>query len=226
MNRGMKGNQLSKIPAILKVTLAISILLGLKALGTRAAEKVGVESAANVSVSTTPEVVGAPKCETAGTGKITITCSYTGTPRVPSDAKNSSRLVLNRAVVSLDPKEEGNLHLELTFTSQGEGRMFETRQAYLQIDDDRGRNYVRRVLTNVDFSKFAQGERRTFSEELLVAIFRSGHYIIRLWIPDPDPAKKFDAANAFLLSSVGVADPATGLNTLADFTVDARKPSR
>jgi hypothetical protein len=81
-------------------------------------------------------------------------------------------------------------------------------------------------LTNVNFSKFAQGERRTFSEELLVAIFRSGHYIIHLWIPDPDPAKKFNSANAFLLSNVGVADPATGLNTLADFAVDARKPSK
>jgi hypothetical protein len=221
-----KGIKLSKLNVLLNATLAVSISLGLNAAGARAAHKVAVESAANASVSTTPEVVSAPKCETAGTGKITITCSYTGTLRVPSDAKNSSRLVLNRAVISLDPKEEGNLHLELTFTSEGEGRMFETRQAYLQIDDDRGRNYVRRVLTNVDFSKFAQGERRTFSEELLVAIFRSGHYIIHLWIPDPDPAKKFDAANAFLLSNVRVADPATGLNTLADFTVDARKPSK
>ena len=178
-----------------------------------------------MSVST-PEVGGAPKCETAGANGITITCNYTGTPRVPSDAKGSSRLVLNRAVISLDPTEEGNLHLELTFTNEGEGRMFENRQVYFAIDDDHARNYVRRVLTKVDFSKLAQGERRTFSEALLVAIFPSGHYIVHLWIPDSDPAMKFNAANAFLLSSVGIADPASGLNTIADFTVVARKPSK
>jgi len=223
MNRTRNEIKLSKLSALLNATLAISILLGPNAGSTRTAHKAGVERAANVSVPTAPEVVGAPKCETAGAGEITITCNYTGTPRVPSEVKNSSRLVLNRAVISLSPKEEDNLHLELTFTNEGDGRTFETRQVYLQIDDDHGRNYVRRVLTNVDFSKFAQGERRTFSEMLPLPIFRSGHYIIRLWIPDPDPAKKFDAANAFLLSSVGVADPATGLNTLADFTVDARK---
>ncbi len=226
MNRGIKGTKLSKLTAaILNAAFAIGVSLGLNAASTRAAHKGGVESTSNVPVST-PEVVGAPKCETARAREITITCSYTGTPRVPSEAKNSSRLVLNRAVISLDPKEEGNLHLELTFTNEGEGRMFENRQVYFAIDDDHGRNYVRRVLRKVDFSKFAQGERRTFSEELIVAIFPSGHYIIHLWIPDPDPAKKFNAANAFLLSSVGVADPAAGLNTLADFTVDARKPSR
>ncbi len=220
-----KEIKLSRLSALLNATLAISILLWPNAAGARAAHRVRVESAANATVSTTSEVVSAPKCETEGTGEITITCSYTGTPRVPSDA-NSSRLVLNRAVISFSPKEEDNLHLQLTFTNEGAGRTFKTRQVYLQIDDDHGRNYVRRVLTNVDFSKFAQGERRTFSEVLIVAIFRPGRYVIHLWIPDPDPARKFNAANAFLLSSVGVADPATGLNTLAEFTVDARKPSK
>jgi hypothetical protein len=173
-----------------------------------------------------PEGTDAPKCETVGTDEIAITCTYTATPHTDSEAKNISRLVLNRAVISFDPKDEGNLHLELTFTNEGEGRIFETRQVYFAIDDDHGRNYVRRHLTKVDFSKFAQGECRTFSEELLLAIFRPGHYIIHLWIPDPDPAMKFNAANAFLLSSVGVADPTAGLNILADFTVDARKRSK
>lgn len=221
----MNGVKLTEFTLIACAALAICIPPGLEPVRTRVIGQDGTQTTTNAPVSATRKVAGGPTCETSGTDEITITCNYTGTPHTPSEDRTISRLVLNRAVISFDPTDEGILHLELTFTNEGGGRIFETRQVYFAIDDDQRRNYVRRVLTKVDFSKFEQGERRTFSQQLLVAIFRSGHYTIHLWIPDPDPAIKFNAANAFLLSSVGVADPTTGLNTLADFSVAAPKRS-
>ena len=59
----------------------------------------------------------------------------------------------------------------------------------------------------------------TFSEQLRVSAFPPGHYPIALWIPSSEPALKFNPARNFLISSAGVPDPRTGLNILANFTV-------
>lgn len=111
------------------------------------------------------------------------------------------------------------MHVDLTFTNEGTTRISDALSAYLVIDDDAGQNRVRRVLQQVDFRKIAPRQRLAFSEWLLIGSFRPGHYTIYLWIPDPDPSLEFNAAHNFLLSSVGVADQQTGLNTLASFTV-------
>lgn len=158
-------------------------------------------------------------CEAAGRKEITIMCDYAATPRAPSDDGKTTRIVLNRILISFQPTDESHMHVNLTFTNGGRTRISRAHVAYLVIDDDAGLNHVRRVLQQVDFRKITPGRRLAFSEWLLISSFRPGHYTIYLWIPDPDPSLKFIAAHNFLLSSVGVADPQTGLNTLATFTV-------
>jgi hypothetical protein len=159
------------------------------------------------------------RCEAAGRQEITIMCDYAAAPRAPSDDGKTTRIVLNRILISFEPTDESHMRVNLTFTNGGTTRISRAHTAYLVIDDDAGVNHVRRVLQQVDFRKIAPGQRLAFSEWLLISSFRPGHYTIYLWIPDPDPSLKFIAAHNLLLSSVGVADPQTGLNTLASFTV-------
>jgi hypothetical protein len=159
------------------------------------------------------------RCETAGRQQITIMCDYAATPRAPSDDGKTTRIVLNRILISFEPTDESHMHVNLTFTNGGTTRISRAHTAYLVIDDDAGQNHVRRVLQQVDFRKIAPRQRLAFSEWLLISSFRPGHYTIYLWIPDPDPSLKFISSRNFLLSSVGVADPQTGLNALASFTV-------
>jgi hypothetical protein len=134
--------------------------------------------------------------------------------------------VLNRAVFSLEPKEESNMLVELTLTNESSGTISVRRTVYLAIDDEQGHNYVRRPLPSVDFLKLKTGEPQTFSDHLLVGGFRPLRYTIHLWIPDPDPSRKFNPERDFFLSSVGLADPVGGLNVLAQFTVEGWKQRR
>jgi hypothetical protein len=173
--------------------------------------------------SASAQSAGAPKCTTTGEVKITITCTYTATPKSASIAPYAPRVVLNRAVLSLEPQGESNMLVELTFKNESRVPISTHRTVYLAIDDDQGRNYVRRPLPNVDFSKLKTGELQTFSDHLLIGSFRPTRYTIHLWIPDPDPSLKFNAEHNFLLSSVGVADATSGLNVLAQFTVASWK---
>jgi hypothetical protein len=53
----------------------------------------------------------------------------------------------------------------------------------------------------------------TFTNESSVAF-------IGLWIPDPNPALKFDATHNFLLSNAGVDDPSSRLNQIATILVE------
>jgi hypothetical protein len=160
-----------------------------------------------------------PMCETSGKKEITITCDYTVRPQSPPKNTNKPRIVLNRMALSFEANEESLMVVELVFANEGTTRMSDARTVYLAIDDDTGQNHVRRILPQIDFHKLAPGEQLTFSERLLIPAFRPGHYTIELWIPDPDPLLKFNPAHNFLISNVGVADPATGLNKLATFTV-------
>jgi len=203
--------------------LAAMAVFYLPALGKNAAPKVGPEVNRPQRVSRTGRPLAimptVSPCETAGREKITIVCEYTATPHPASDDIVTTRIVLNRIMVSFEPTEESHMRVDMTFTNGGTTRISHMYTSYLVIDNDAGQNHVRRVLQQVDFRKIASGERVTFSDRLLIGSFRPGHYTISLWIPNPDASLKFSAAHNFLLSSVGVADPKTGLNKLASFTV-------
>lgn len=165
-----------------------------------------------------------PRCQTSGRDEITITCTYRATPRSAS-SRNHDSVALRRAVISFEPHDASNLRAELTFANIGARHITDARAVYLAIDDDAGNNYVRRMLPTVDFSRLQPGKSLTFSEELRVAAFPPGHYVIQLWIPDPEASRKFNPAHNFLLSNSGVADATTRLNILADFTVERLRDS-
>jgi hypothetical protein len=207
---------------LLTLAAAMNTCSALAQDGTRMAPLAGVSAPKTSQSLASPSAqsAGAPKCSTTGDVAITITCTYAATPRSASTGRYAPRIVLNRAVLSLEPKEESDMVAELTFTNESPGPMSARRPVYLAIDDDQGRNYVRRPLPNVDFSKLKPGEPRTFSDHLLIGAFRPMRYTVHLWIPDPDPSLKFNAEHNFLLSSVGVSDTVGGLNVLAQFTVE------
>lgn len=163
-----------------------------------------------------------PRCETKGEEQIVITCSYRSARATASQDKSHSRIALTRAVISFRPDDSSNMLAALTFTNTGTIRSSEARTVYLEIDDNAGNNYVRRSLPTVDFRKLSPGKTVTFSEQLRVSAFPPGRYTIALWIPSSEPALKFNPAQNFLVSSAGVPDPRTGLNILAQFTVEQR----
>jgi hypothetical protein len=170
-----------------------------------------------------------PKCDTVLEVETHIKCTYSAAPLSDPGTKTGSRIVLNGARMSFGSTkkgEQGDFDLELTFTNEGTDQVSPGLKVYFEVDGDTGRNYIRRPLPDLVLSDLAPGERRTFSEEIDVGYFRIGHYTINLWMPDPDPALKFNSAHNFLLSSVGVPDPTTRLNKLADFTIRTPPPPR
>ena len=182
-----------------------------------------IQGARQTTALESTQSVNAPKCSTSGTDDITITCTYSSAPRPGSEPADRVRIILNHAVISFDPTEEEPLYLELTFTKEPADGRLAARPVYFEIDDDRDHNYIRR-LTKVDLAALTTTAPHTFSEKMQAPIFPIGHFIIYLWIPDPDPALRFDHLHNFLLSNVGVPDSPRGLNRLADFTVTKSKP--
>lgn len=156
------------------------------------------------------------KCETTGEDILTINCSYL---RQKHFASGNSRIALIRASFSFKTKDESHMRLELTFANEGADALNEFRPVYLAIDDGRGQNHVRRALPRVDLTKIKPGQRLTFSETLLTPAFSPGDYVIHLWIPSKDPARRFDSSQNLLLRGAGIANPESGLNTLGTFTV-------
>jgi Domain of unknown function (DUF4832) len=159
----------------------------------------------------------APQCVTIGTDELTITCAY------KPDSGAQPRISLNRAAISFAPSEDSQMSIELTFTNDRGSAISGHRDVYLVIDDENGKNNLRRLLPHVDFTKLEPGKPAKFQEVILAPGFAPGTYTISLWIPSTDPSLKFDAPHNFLLGSEGVADPATGLNQIAKFTVPAKK---
>lgn len=153
----------------------------------------------------------------AESSEITLACDYEA--MTTPDANGEARIVLNHADFSFKTKRDNWMRVELTFSNAGAAKMAEARQVYLAVDDAEGHNYIRRVLPHVDLRSLAPGEHQTFSDRLLIPALRPGSYVIHLWVPDPDPSLQFNSAHNLLLSSVGVPDRKTGLNTLATFTV-------
>lgn len=162
-----------------------------------------------------------PQCATTRKGKLTITCSYTAASRDGADSRTSPRIVLNGVVISFNPSDESYLSVDLTFTNDSGSEIGGGRAVYLAIDDSSGENHMRRRLPHVDFTKLEPGKATKFQDVLLAPAFAPGAYIVSLWIPSSDSSLKFDAAHNLLLSSAGVADPATGLNRIAKFTAAA-----
>jgi hypothetical protein len=163
--------------------------------------------------------VSAPECEVLGPREITITCTYAANLSANADPRMVPRIILNRAVISLTPWEGSPMRVELTFTNGTKTRIADHRTLYFAIDDAKGENHVRRQLPSVDLTKLEPGKPMKFEETLLVAKFSAGQYIASLWIPSTVPSQEFNPAHNLLLSSKGVADPVTGLNRLAKFTV-------
>ncbi len=178
-------------------------------------------SALHGQKTTRTKIASLQACKTVGREKkIKITCNYRSV--LPSGPKEQyvPRIVLNRSALSFKTNEESYLRIELTFTNESRARIRDTRAIYLAIDDDAGHNYLRRELRRVDFRRLDPGKALTVSDQLLAGALAPGHYVVHLWIPSPEPSLKFDPAGNLLLSSAGVPDPTTGLNTLAEFQVD------
>jgi hypothetical protein len=168
-----------------------------------------------------------PQCDIAWTPGFIITCVFGAAAPTGTDSRAVPRIVLNRAVISFVPSDESHMRVELSFTNDSGGKISDQRTVYLAIDDDKGENHMRRSLPHVDFTKLESGKPAQFQETLLAPAFAPGTYIVSLWIPSSDPSLKFDPANNFLLSSADMADPVTGLNRIAKFTVAASaKPKR
>jgi hypothetical protein len=109
----------------------------------------------------------------------------------------------------------------LTITNRGTTAISEARTVYIAIDGADGKNFLRRALPSVNLNKVAPQQTAAFSETLLSPAFPPGTYTIQLWIPSPETSLKFDPSHNLLLANIGVPDSATGLNTLATFTVNA-----
>jgi hypothetical protein len=205
----------------MKTKLAISILTLAQSLSPVLASPLdfAVPQDANPNVSGTPA-----QCTVKGSYELTITCDYTA----GAAGGTQPRIILNRAMISFETSNDSNMEVELTFTNGTDRKIAVRRAVYLEINDDKGGNHLRRFLPHVDFTKLEPGKPFKFREMILSPGYPHGAYVASIWIPSVDPSMKFDAAQNFLLSSNGVPDAATGLNQIAKFTVVAptsRKPA-
>jgi hypothetical protein len=179
---------------------------------------IGQNGAGHASSVPGTESSASPRCDIAGAKAIRITCHYTASPPADPGSNPEPRVVLNDAFLSFKTRDDNYMHVDLTFTNAGKNAVSDALPVYLSIDDDAGNNYVRRLLPHVDFRSLAPGVPQTFSERLLAPALQPRQYVVRLWIPNPDPTLKFDPAHNFLLSSAGVPDAKSGLNLIAKFS--------
>jgi hypothetical protein len=189
------------------------------ALAIFAIPAIGQNGAGHASSVPGTESSTSPHCDIAGAKAIRITCHYTASPAADPGSNPEPRVVLNDAFLSFKTRDDNYMHVDLTFTNAGKNAVSDALPVYLSIDDDAGNNYVRRLLPHVDFRSLAPGVPQTFSERLLAPALQPRQYVVRLWIPNPDPTMKFDSAHNFLLSSAGVPDAKSGLNLIAKFSV-------
>jgi hypothetical protein len=110
--------------------------------------------------------------------------------------------------------------IQLTFTNESDVAFAGSRTVYIAFDDEAGQNHIRRPLPHVDFQNLVSREPMTFSDQFLAPALEPGRYFVRLWIPDPSPALKFDAAHNFLLSNEGMADLSSGLDRIATVLIE------
>jgi Domain of unknown function (DUF4832) len=163
---------------------------------------------------------GTPQCDIKGAGEITITCSYSPAPHGIEQIAGP-RIALDRASFFFDTDEDSHMKIGLTISNHASAAISEARTVYIAIDGADGKNFMRRALPSVDLSKVAPQQTVCFSETRLSPAFPRGTYTIYLWIPSPETSLKFDPSHNLLLDNIGAPGSATGLNTLATFTVNA-----
>lgn len=201
------------------LTVAGGEELALKVAFGAATSYVTQKGQTDESARSSSQTEKATQCEIRGKKELTISCTYSPTPPAPPESENGARIVLNRVEMSFELNHESHIVVQLEFTNEGKSAITPAPTVYLAIDDDQGRNVIRRPLPHVDFSKLQPGDRLTFSDRFLVGAFTGGHYTISLSIHDPEPSRTNTAAYNLLLSSDGVPDSKTGLNILAHFSV-------
>ena len=179
--------------------------------------------AVHQSNASTKEAAPAQQCTIKGKTELTITCTYVPAPGNGADSRSIPKIVLHRAVLSFETSDESHMSVDLTFSNESGKKIAEARTVYLAIDDPTGLNHMRRPLPSVDFTKLTPGKPVKFHETLLAPAFSQGPYVISIWIPAAEPAFKFDNSRNLLISSMGVPDPATGLNHIAQFNSPARQ---
>jgi hypothetical protein len=182
------------------------------ALGIAAICAAGTATAAGQKRSPSPL-----RCEAAGKSEIAVDCQYPG--GAVQAAGKEPGISLDRATIHFSTGRDNYMHIDLTFRNAGKAAFTDARTLYIEFDDPTGQNYIRRPLPHVDFRALAPGETKTFSDIFLAPALPPGRYLVQLWIPDPNPALKFDAAHNLLLSNVPVSGTATRLNQIAAVTV-------
>jgi hypothetical protein len=224
MNRS-KSLKETKYFTTIPVLMMALVTLTLSARGSSPAWALDFENKAQdksqEAGSTRTETSNASKCASIGEEEISITCDY-GTAKSDIKSKHEPQIMLNHASFAFKTNNESHMRIELTFTNAGKTRMADAHTVYVAIDDEKGQNHMRRPLPQVDFRKLEPNQPVTFSDILLAPAFAPGRYTISLWIPNPASAVKFDPGHNFLLSNPKMANPASGLNTIATFTATAR----
>jgi hypothetical protein len=192
------------------IFFTLSAMLGISAFDARPGENL------RFAVQQAP---GAPQCDIKGSGEITITCNYSPESH-GSEQIAAPRIAVDHASLFFDTDQDSHMKIGLTITNHGSASVSEARTVYIAIDGADGKNFMRRALPSVDLSKVAPQQTAAFSETLLSPAFPRGTYTIHLWIPSSETSLKFDSSHDLLLDNIGVPDSATGLNTLAIFTVN------
>jgi len=155
-------------------------------------------------------------CQVTTAKELILDCPYRpGTGAVVG----SPHLRLIHASLSFEVKGENYMSLSLQIANEDTFRLAEQRTVFIEVDDTKGNNYLRRPLPHTDLGLVGPGQTRTFSEKVLVGSFQPGDYIIFLWIPSAETGQTYNSKKNFLLGGESVAIPDSGLNKLAQFKV-------
>jgi hypothetical protein len=153
-----------------------------------------------------------------GKGPIVLRCTYAQAD-IAANHDTKPRIILNSVSLSFTTDEDDDMFVDLVLTNEGTGAISEDWKAYLTIDDAAGQNYMRRLLSGVDFRKLVPGKSLRFSDRFLAPVLRPGRYTIGLWVPGSDPLLTLDTGHNLLLGNPDLGNPMTGLNALALLTV-------
>ena len=186
---------------------------------SKAVEPVQATPDSSVSHSPSAQTETQPRCQVTGTREIAVACDFTALPMDSAQAANEPLIALNHAELQFKTHDDNWMSLELTLTKLNSTPISEAHRVYIEIDDDSGHNFIRRPLPSVNLASLTPGHPADFKERLLFPALRPGHYQIKLWIPSVDPSLMFNAAHNLLVSSFGVADEKSGLNTISAFSV-------
>lgn len=216
--------QLARIcPALslgaLQILIAAACLYRNVSAAPRVSDAAQEAAKSSVPHSTPTQPDARPLCQATGAEEIAIACDYTPMPVNYAEAADKTQIALDRAELSFKTTDDNWMRLELRFTKLDSIPLSEAWRVYIAIDDDSGHNLIRRPLPSVNLASLAPGKSVDFKERLMFPALRPGHYQIKLWIPSGDPKFKFNSAHNLLVSSVGVADQKSGLNTIATFSV-------